>query len=67
VALDIAPGVSPRLEPSGHGGGRNGEEEPEMRFRAVVFDIGGVLEFTPPLGMAEKWADQLGLAPGELP
>jgi epoxide hydrolase-like predicted phosphatase len=38
-----------------------------MGFRAVVFDIGGVLEFTPPMGMAEKWADQLGLAPSELP
>jgi putative hydrolase of the HAD superfamily len=48
-------------------GGRSGEEEPDMGFRAVVFDIGGVLEFTPPMGMAEKWADRLGLAPGELP
>src|SRR5215471_13746859 len=38
-----------------------------MGFRAVVFDIGGVLEFTPPMGMAEKWADRLGLAPSELP
>jgi len=25
-----------------------------MGFRAVVFDIGGVLEFTPPMGMAEE-------------
>ena len=38
-----------------------------MGFRAVVFDIGGVLEFTPPMGMAEKWAERLGLVPGELP
>jgi epoxide hydrolase-like predicted phosphatase len=38
-----------------------------MGFQAVVFDIGGVLEFTPPMGMAEKWADRLGLARGELP
>ena len=38
-----------------------------MGFRAVVFDIGGVLEFTPPMGMAEKWAGRLGLAPSELP
>jgi epoxide hydrolase-like predicted phosphatase len=38
-----------------------------MGFRAVVFDIGGVLEFTPAMGMAEKWADRLGLARNELP
>jgi putative hydrolase of the HAD superfamily len=37
-----------------------------MNFRAVVFDIGGVLEFTPPLGTAEKWEDRLGLPPGGL-
>jgi epoxide hydrolase-like predicted phosphatase len=38
-----------------------------MAFRAVVFDIGGVLELTPPMGMAEKWEDRLGLGRGELP
>ncbi len=38
-----------------------------MGFRAVVFDIGGVLEFTPPMGMAEKWEDRLGSCRGELP
>ena len=38
-----------------------------MAFRAVVFDIGGVLEFTPPMGMAEKWEDRIGLGRGELP
>ena len=37
-----------------------------MGFRAVVFDIGGVLEFTPPLGTAGKWEDRLGLPPGGL-
>ena len=37
-----------------------------MAFRAVVFDIGGVLEFTPPPGMAGKWEDRLGLPPGGL-
>ena len=37
-----------------------------MAFRAVVFDIGGVLEVTPPLGMAGKWEDRLGLPPGGL-
>jgi len=37
-----------------------------MGFRAVVLDIGGVLEFTPPLGTAGKWEDRLGLPPGGL-
>jgi putative hydrolase of the HAD superfamily len=37
-----------------------------MEFRAVVFDVGGVLEFTPPLGTAGKWEDRLGLPPGGL-
>jgi epoxide hydrolase-like predicted phosphatase len=35
-------------------------------IRAVVFDIGGVLERTPPTGHAECWETTLGLAPGEL-
>jgi epoxide hydrolase-like predicted phosphatase len=35
-----------------------------MAFRAVVFDIGGVLEITPPLGTVERWEDRLGLARG---
>jgi hypothetical protein len=29
-------------------------------FRAVVFDIGGVLQITPPLGTVERWEDRLG-------
>ena len=37
-----------------------------MAFRAVVFDIGGVLEFTPPLGTSGKWEDRLRLPPGGL-
>jgi putative hydrolase of the HAD superfamily len=37
-----------------------------MPVRAVVFDIGGVLEITPPTGAAEKWEAALGLAPGQL-
>jgi len=43
-----------------------GEGVSRMVFRAVVLDIGGVLEFTPPLGTAGKWEDRLGLAPGGL-
>jgi epoxide hydrolase-like predicted phosphatase len=37
-----------------------------MRIQAVVFDIGGVLELTPDLGVIEMWESRLGLAPGEL-
>jgi epoxide hydrolase-like predicted phosphatase len=31
-------------------------------FRAVVFDIGGVLEITPPTGWQERWCARLGLS-----
>jgi len=34
-----------------------------MTIQAVVFDIGGVLEFTPRLGVSEKWESRLGLPP----
>ena len=37
-----------------------------MTIRAVVFDIGGVLEFTPRTGWVKKWEIQLNLKPGEL-
>jgi epoxide hydrolase-like predicted phosphatase len=37
-----------------------------LAVRAVVFDIGGVLEFTPDLGVRERWEEKLGLQPGEL-
>jgi epoxide hydrolase-like predicted phosphatase len=37
-----------------------------MAVRAVVFDIGGVLEINPPLGFVEKWEDRLGLDRGEI-
>lgn len=35
-------------------------------LRAVLFDIGGVLEYTPPTGHTERWEAELGLEPGEL-
>ncbi len=35
-------------------------------IRAVVFDIGGVLETTPPPGVSDAWEARLGLAAGEL-
>jgi putative hydrolase of the HAD superfamily len=37
-----------------------------MAIRAVVFDIGGVLEFTPRTGWERAWEERLGLQPGEL-
>lgn len=37
-----------------------------MAIRAVVFDIGGILEITPDLKMAEKWEARLRLEAGEL-
>jgi epoxide hydrolase-like predicted phosphatase len=37
-----------------------------MSIVAVVFDIGGVLEVTPPLGVAERWEDRLGFGRGEI-
>lgn len=35
-------------------------------IRAVVFDIGGVLERTPATGWVERWEARLGLEPGGL-
>ena len=37
-----------------------------MTIRAVVFDIGGVLEITPDLGVTRYWEKRLSLAAGEL-
>jgi putative hydrolase of the HAD superfamily len=37
-----------------------------MTIQAVVFDIGGVLEITPDLGVTGTWESRLGLGPGEL-
>ena len=36
------------------------------RIRAIVFDIGGVLEITPDLGVTRSWAARLGLAAGDV-
>lgn len=35
-----------------------------MAIRAIVFDIGGVLEWTPRLGVQTDWEQRLGLPPG---
>ena len=37
-----------------------------MVIRAVVLDIGGILEITPDLGVHQRWETQLGLPPGEI-
>lgn len=37
-----------------------------MVIRAVVFDIGGVLEITPDLGVYRRWEARLGLPAGEI-
>lgn len=37
-----------------------------MTVRAVVFDVGGVLEHTPAPWVSAEWEATLGLAPGEL-
>ena len=37
-----------------------------MITRAVIFDIGGVLELTPATGWAARWEDRLGLPTGEI-
>jgi epoxide hydrolase-like predicted phosphatase len=37
-----------------------------MVIRAVVFDIGGVLEITPDLGTGRRWEARLGLPAGDL-
>lgn len=37
-----------------------------MTIKAIIFDIGGVLEITPNLGLDKKWEKKLNLKPGEL-
>lgn len=37
-----------------------------MAIAAVIFDIGGVLEYTPPTGWEQRWALRLGLEPADL-
>jgi putative hydrolase of the HAD superfamily len=37
-----------------------------MAVQGVLFDVGGVLEVTPSLGVGPSWEVRLGLAPGEL-
>jgi epoxide hydrolase-like predicted phosphatase len=37
-----------------------------VAIRAVIFDIGGVLEVTPPTGWMERWAARLGVSGQEM-
>ena len=61
--------VAALAPPAGHGRARRPIRAPQggtVPIRAVVFDIGGVLEFTPDLGTASRWETRLGLAAGEI-
>lgn len=46
--------------------GRREEALVIVAIRAVVFDIGGVLEITPDLGVERRWEARLGLSAGEM-
>ncbi len=37
-----------------------------MPIKAVVFDIGGILEYTPPTGWITAWEERLGLPAGNI-
>jgi len=37
-----------------------------MQIKAVLFDIGDVLEICPPTGMDGRWETELGMEPGSL-
>jgi hypothetical protein len=37
-----------------------------VAIRAVVFDIGGVLEITPDLGTDRRWEERLGWPAGDM-
>ena len=52
--------ISERTRPGGY------KANGLMPIRAVVFDIGGVLELTPPTGWVGRWEDWLGLEPGQI-
>ncbi|HET7038067.1 MAG TPA: HAD family phosphatase [Thermomicrobiaceae bacterium] len=43
-----------------------GQLEARLAIRAVVFDIGGVLEYTPATGWGKRWEARLGFEPGGL-
>jgi len=49
---------------------RDGASRPKKRtpmaIKAIIFDIGGVLEITPNLELDKKWEQKLDLKPGEL-
>ncbi len=42
------------------------EQEVHMAIRAIVFDIGGVLEVTPPTNWEAAWEARLNLQPGAI-
>lgn len=46
--------------------GRTPDSLLDMAVRVVIFDIGGVLEYTPATGWADRWAERLGITRTEL-
>src|SRR5207244_3526099 len=55
--------AAPRRAP---GAVARGPGSAQMTIRAVAFDIGGVLEVTPPMDVSGKWERRLGLAHGSM-
>jgi putative hydrolase of the HAD superfamily len=49
-----------------HWSAMTSKEAAAMVIHAVLFDIGGVLEITPDLGVDRQWEDRLGLPAGAL-
>jgi hypothetical protein len=64
-AFDPSLGACHSMEPAGYRA-RAGRALVSMAIRAVVFDIGGVLEITPDLGVTELWETRLRLPAGEI-
>jgi epoxide hydrolase-like predicted phosphatase len=48
------------------GPGLGGGYEASVPIRAVLFDVGGVLEANPPTGWLDRWAARLHVSPAEL-
>jgi epoxide hydrolase-like predicted phosphatase len=60
----VSQGTEPHAFPERRPAGATTSEV--LVVRAVVFDIGGVLEITPDTGWRDRWADQLGMSVEDL-
>src|SRR5262249_15487768 len=63
--IDLSFWGSCSMGPAGHHA-RGEEGVATMAIRAVVFDIGGVLEITPDVGVTRLWERRLGVPAREL-